>query len=216
MATAIVDDLVAACDPLANKAAAGRAVYQLNSNLWAGSSNWNVDVVFGPPPEPVAVAAGMRIARANPAAVHIAIEIKAVMTEHRKAVKNRKRDLEAHHEHVHNYDAQTVAAGLMLINASPSFMSPLRQTRTIHGTEARMQVLLQHCVNEMRNVTESGGELGAGLDAKGVIVVNFDNINLRSSGYFTQRPAPQPGDSLHYDSFIRRLCQAYVRRFPMA
>jgi len=37
------------------------------------------------------------IAEAPPSTIHIAIEIKGVMTEHHKAVKNRKRDFEAHH-----------------------------------------------------------------------------------------------------------------------
>lgn len=55
----------------------------------------------------------------------MAFEFKTVMTEHRKAIKNRKRDLEAHHEYVHNYNAQTIAGGVMVINASPTFRSPL-------------------------------------------------------------------------------------------
>jgi hypothetical protein len=63
--------------------------------------------------------------RATPSTVRIAVEAKAVMTEHRKAIKNRKRDLEAHHAHVHDYDASAIAAGLVAINASATFQSPL-------------------------------------------------------------------------------------------
>ena len=51
----------------------------------------------------------------------LAIELKAVMTEHRKAIKNRKRDLEAHHEQIHNYDSRAIAGGVMLFNIAERF-----------------------------------------------------------------------------------------------
>jgi hypothetical protein len=46
-----------------------------------------------------------------------------------------------------------------------------------------------------------------------VLVVDFDNVNLSAARYFSVPPAPQPGDPLHYDSFIQRLCQEYKTRF---
>ena len=52
--------------------------------------------------------------------------------EHRKAVKNRKRDLEAHHEHTHNYSRRTIAGGVIVVNAAPTFKSPLRREPTRH------------------------------------------------------------------------------------
>jgi hypothetical protein len=57
--------------------------------------------------------------------IEVAIEIKSIMTEHHNA-KNRKRDLEAHHEHVHNYSNRAIACGVFVINAATSFQSPLR------------------------------------------------------------------------------------------
>lgn len=209
LAAAVVGDLVAACPPIAREAAEGRLVYALNMDLRFRTATWNVDLVLGTPATPANVAEAA-IAKATPATVRLAIEIKGVMTQHRNAVKNRKRDFEAHHEHVHNYNKRAIGAGIMVVNASPTFQSPLRSQLTQHRAAAR---LVEHCITEMRNVTESGGGSDYGMDAKSVVVVDFDNIQLQAARYVSGAPAPQPGDPLHYDSFIQRLCQAYAERF---
>jgi hypothetical protein len=198
LSAAIVQDLLKACPVLAAQAEQGTIVYDLNKDLRFGTSTWNLDLVLGTPGAPVS-APDAGIAKVTPATVRIALETKGVMTEHRKAVKNRKRDFEAHHEHVHNYSRRTIAAGVMVINASTSFASPLRLRPTTHGTRPRMSSLIEHCINEMRNVTESGGASTYGMDAKAVLVVDFDNVDWPAAQYVTQVPAPLPGDPLHYE-----------------
>jgi hypothetical protein len=214
VSSAIVADLLHRCATISSEAAAGRLVYDLNMHLRFGASTWNVDLVLGPPAEPVSMTAG-GIVRSTPATVRIAIEIKGVMTEHRKAVKNRKRDFEAHHEHVHNYNRRAVAGGVMVVNAALRFSSQLRGSPIAHGQgdSARVARLVEHCVTEMRNVTQSGGVSDYGMDAKTAIVVDFDNIDLASARFVPASPAPQPGDPLHYDSFIQGLCERYEERF---
>ena len=209
LSAAIVQDLIERCHDIANESAAGRLVYDLNMDLRFRTSTWNVDLVIGTPAEPVVVE-GVPIVGAVPATVRIAIEIKGVMTEHRKAVKNRKRDFEAHHEHVHNYNRHAIAGAVMVINGSERFKSPLRAETTRHHDPLR---LVEHCITEMRNVTESGGGTPYGMDAKSVLVVEFDNVDNGSARYLTSAPAPRPGDPLHYDSFIQRICDEYSERF---
>ena len=167
---------------------------------------------MGTPAKPVDTA-GAPIVRATPSTVRIAIEIKGVMTEHRKAVKNRKRDFEAHHEHVHNYNRRTIAGGVMVVNAASTFASPLRREPTLHGTPQAVSRLVEHCVTEMRNVTESGGGSAYGIDAKCAMVVDFDNVDWKAGRYVSTPPAPQAGDPLHYDSFMQKLCEEYGARF---
>lgn len=212
LCSAIVHDLISACPLIARLAGRGELVYALNMDLKFQTAVWNVDLVLGTPPAQ-AETRGAPIARVTPATVQIAIEVKGVMTEHRKAVKNRKRDFEAHHEHVHNYSRDAIAGAFMVINAASHFQSPLRAEPTVHGTPARVAALVAHCVNEMRNVTETGGGSGYGVDAKGVLVVEFDNMEWSAARYLGRAPAPGPGDPLHYDSFIQRLCAEYTRRF---
>lgn len=211
LARAIVADLTANCPVMARRAAVGGLVYALNFDLTYRTSTWNVDLVLGTPPPGTTPPADTAIKEMNPSTVQIAIEIKSVMTEHRKAVKNRKRDLEAHHEHTHNYSTDALAGGVLVVNASPTFHSPLRPEATEHKKPLS---LVTHCVNEMRHVTMRGEPRGRGLDANTVLVVSMDNINPATTTFRDRPPAPAVGDPLHYDSFIQRLCNNYRTRFP--
>ena len=210
LARVIAGDLIATCPPMAERAAAGGLVYSLNFDLRYRTSTWNVDLVLDTPPPDTTPPTDAPILEMNPSTVQIAVEIKSVMTEHRKAVKNRKRDLEAHHEHTHNYSADTIAGGVLVVNASPTFKSPLRPEPTEHKKPLS---LVTHCVNEMRHITMRGGPDGHGLDANTVLVVSMDNITPETTAFRDSQPAPTVGDPLHYDSFIQRLCNDYRTRF---
>jgi len=211
LAEALVADLLGCCPAMAEKARRGLLVYDLNFTIKAGTSDWNVDLVIGAPPPPVQPTEKAEpIGRAAPSSVEVAIEIKSVMTEHRKAIKNRKRDLEAHHEHVHRYNNQTIAAGVLVVNQAATFKSPLRGEVTQHKNPA---VLVEHCVLQMRSITSRSGLQGEGLEAKAVIVVEMDNQDYGATRYVTRPPAPSIGDPLHYDAFIQSLCSLYNQRF---
>lgn len=209
----IVDELLAYCPQLAEQAAAGKIVYDINFDLISGTVKRNVDLVVGAAPLGMGAApltSPRKIIKAKPSTVHISIEIKAVMTEHRKAVKNRMHDFDAHHAHAHQYNKKTIAGGVLVLNASPTFQSPLRDDLTVHKNPEK---LIQHCISEMRSVLSSDGIGAPGLDAKAIMVVNCDNVNLRKAKYETGRLAPTMGDPLHFDSFINTICELYKVRF---
>lgn len=212
LAEAIVTDLLAACAPLAAAASAGKIVWETNFDLTYGTATWNTDLALGEPPTGSAAPEDQPIRKTAPSSVHIATEIKGVMTEHRKAVKNRKRDIESHHQHVHNYNSNTIAGGVMVMNIAERFKSPLRAEDdiTIHRNPEK---LVEHCMAEARAISVRGGPTGSGLDAKCVIVVNDDNIELAAAQYHEAPPAPQVGDPMHYDAFIQRLCAEWSDRF---
>lgn len=213
LAELIVRDLLSFCEPMREKARQGKLVYALNQTLITGTATWNVDLVLGEPPPGLKVDLGdERIARSIPSTAQIAVEIKSVMTEHRKAVKNRKRDFEAHHDHVHRYNPRAIAGGLLVINGASTFKSPLRvdPEPTRHKDPAS---LVEHCVREFRAVSFRGGETGPGLEAKGVLVVDFDNVDLEGGRYMSRGAAPAVGDPLHYDHFLQTICRHYETRF---
>lgn len=212
LAEAIVIDLLAACKGLSAAATAGNVVWKSNFNLIYGSSTWKSDLVIGAPPPGTLPPSDEAILEAPPSSVQIAIEIKGVMTEHRKAIKNRKRDLESHHAHVHNYDANTIAGGVLVLNIAERFSSPLRRPGdiTIHKDP---KALIKHCMAEAQAISVRSGMSDVGLDAKSVIVVNDDNIDYASASYYESPPAPQIGDPMHYDAFIQRLCTEWTSRF---
>jgi len=213
LALCIARDLAEACPALRGRARSGEVCYDLNFDLHVRTSTWNVDLVIGrageqSPPE------NQPISRGRPTSVEIAVEIKSVMTEHRKAVKNRKRYLEAHHDHVHHYDAHAIAGGVFVVNQALTFHSPLKRTRTMHARDRQdMTALVLHCLSEMRNISERADVSGYGLEAKCFIVVEMDNENLAQTTFVERPPAPLRGDPLNYDSFIQRLCTLYERRF---
>lgn len=212
LAEAVVADLVNSCAKFADAAAAGEVTYDLNFNLEHGAVTWNVDLVLGTPPPGYLPSGTRSIDRVTPATVQIAIELKGVMTEHRKNIKNRKRDLESHHLHVHNYDDQAIAGAILVLNASDTFLSPLRRNGqvTVHRNLDRT---LAHCVREVQGITTRSGAHGPGLDAKALLVVEHDNQNLQATRFETAPPAPQTGSSIHYDTFIQRLCSRWRERF---
>lgn len=211
LAEAIVADLLACCPAMADQARMGLLVYDLNFTINAGTSDWNVDLVLGaPPPGFRPPEKAVAVCRTLPSTVQVAVEIKSVMTEHRKAIKNRKRDLEAHHEHVHRYNNLAIAAGVLVVNQSATFKSPLRAGVTQHKDP---RALVEHCVRQVRAITSRPGTQGEGLEAKAVIVVEMDNQNYTATRYVTHPPAPPVGDPLHYDAFLQSLCSLYAQRF---
>lgn len=212
LAEAIVADLIAACNPLAEAARNGRVVWAMNFNLSYGTATWNTDLVIGASPPGTAPPQGEPIRRTAPSSVQIAVEIKGVMTEHRKAIKNRKRDIESHHTHVHNYDPNAIAGGVIVLNIADRFRSPLRAESDITA-HREPKALIEHCMAEAKAISVRGGPTGHGLDAKCAIVVDDDNIDLVATKYFESPPAPQVGDPMHYDAFIQRLCAEWSGRF---
>jgi hypothetical protein len=212
LALAVLDDLISSCPAIAAQGAAGALVYQLNMKLRFGASDWNVDFVLGQPGTPTAPPDG-RIATQTPSFVRLALEIKSVMGSHRNAIQNRKRDFEAHHEHVHNYNRRSVAAGLLVLNANSRFESSVRTSPVRPSAPEVHARTLDFCVHQMRSVTSSGGANHYGMDAKGLILLNLLNKSGAGTTYVVAAPAPQPGDPLHYDSFIRKLCEEYTARF---
>ena len=206
----VVKGLLEVSPAIARLAGAGKLVYDLNFTLRAGTADWNVDLVLGTPPSGLHAPTPIPISRTQPARVQIAVENKAVMTEHHKAVKNRKRDFEAHHDHVHRYDDAAIAGGLLLVNSASRFKSPLRDEMTVHHEP---KALVEHCVTQMRAVSRRTGRGTSGLDASCMLVVDYENVPGSIAEYTLKPPAPQVGDPLHFDSFLAAIARQYEDRF---
>lgn len=208
-----LDDLLSICPRLAEIARTGRISYQLNRRVRVGTSEWNVDLVLGPPAEAGSMPShGEKILRAQPATFHLACEAKSIMTEHRKAQRNRQRDLDALHQFMHRYDQNTIVAAVTVVNVAEKFRSPLRRAVTTHNDPV---VLVRSAVDLLSTLPlRSQPGNGPGLEANSVIVIEYDNSTRPMlSRVCTAPPAPQPGDPLHWNSFIRRICDIYLQRW---
>ena len=163
---------------------------------------------FSPPLTPQAVA------RYHPATIRLAVETKAIMTEHGKARRNRQRDLDSFHQFVHRVDSNIIAGALTVVNIAERFRSPLRALDVV-SVHRNIKELVEETLTLLRVLPLRSGPTGeAGLEANGAIVVDHDNVELAQSRITTGPPAPQVGDPLHYDAFIQRLCDQYTRRWP--
>lgn len=207
---AIVVALVERSPLLADLAARKAIVYRHNHDVAYGHATWNTDLAIGPPADVAVVGdvGPLGMAIGTPVATRLAVEAKSVMTEHRKAIKNRKRDLEAHHAHVHDYDATAIAGGIVVINSSPTFRSPLRPELTEHRNVGS---LVEHCIGEINSITMAGGGHPVGLDAKCAVVVSMDNVTFATTQY--DASVPVVGSPIYWDAFIDRMAQLYQQRF---
>ncbi len=193
-------------------AAKSKLVYSVNRKVIIGSSEWNIDLVLGPPPagfnqEPSERGINLR----PPVTIRIAIEAKTVMTEHGKARRNRQRDLDSFHQFVHRYDPDAITAGLTVVNIAERFKSPLRPKISIHRNVTRLAqetLALLRALPSRSAVTDT-----TGLEANGAFVVEHDNIELKKTRLVTAAPAPQIGDPIHYETFLRRICDRYIQRW---
>ncbi len=207
----VLHDLLERCPLLKEHAEAGEVVYSLNHTLHAGPIQWNVDLVIGPPAVIGSYSEPLDgILQEVPATVRIACEMKSLMTEHWKARKNRLRDFDSLHTYVHRVESRAIAAAMLTINIADRFRSPLRSEKTEHHDIRR---IVKETVGMFKALPVRSGIQGEGLEANGILVVDFDNIEIRKGRIWSKAPAPQPGDPLHYDSFIRQICNRYVERW---
>jgi hypothetical protein len=150
-------------------------------------------------------------------AVLVALEAKATMTAHIKALPRLYDELNSSHLCVHGASAQALAIGYVQVNLTTEFASsvmnnfpltdyPLRMTRH-HQPKDTLRVLAK-----VAELPRRDGTTGTGFDGIGVTVLDFVNrggpVNLME-----EPPAPQPGEPFHYASMIVRMANEYDSRF---
>jgi hypothetical protein len=142
----------------------------------------------------------------------MACEAKSIMTEHRKAQRNRQRDLDALHQFMHRYDQSTIVAAITVVNIASEFKSPLRSAPTRHRNPVG---LARAAIELLRTVPiRSQPANGPGLEGSAVIVINYNNSGKTVISEVVEKPpAPQTGDPLHWNSLIHRLCDLYIQRW---
>ena len=106
-----------------------------------------------------------------------------------------------------------IAAGITVVNASKTFVSPLRQSSgketyvTVHNQPHVTAKMVKH-LRGLRT-RETTGDVG--FDLYTTIVVDCDNVGKAS--LVTGAPAPQPGEVDDYEGFVRRFVRFYGERF---
>lgn len=239
-------DLMQSCEPFRRHASQGRIVFGVNHRLvdFSTQKRKNLDLVVSTPgegqvksPRNMASLADhynlklthhQRAALADLPAllegptgqVLIALEAKAAMTAHIKALPRLFDELNSSHQIVHGHSAHAISAGFVMINAAPSFASTssnegsVSESTVRYNTHALPKDVLRtmEAIQRIPRRTKPGE---SGYDALGVVVVEAENSPIAHAPWrvSTAPPAPQPGDSFHYDDMLARLCHEYGQRF---
>jgi hypothetical protein len=206
----VLRDLNANCPTLSALASRGAIVYQTNYTVNEGTpSKWTIDLVLGPRKGGLDLE-GAYIARDDPLEVWIAIDAKAIMTEHGKARRNRQRDLNSMAEILHRMDPTPIIGAYVAINMAAEFRSPLRKANTRHRNIERIVAETIPLMTEILQDEESGHP---GLDAIGVTILDYSNAPGSQCRVIEAQPAPDRNRPLYYDNFIARLCEKFTARF---
>lgn len=211
-----IDDLLYGSELLREAAQAGNVVYQEDYEVGEGGLSWNTDLVLGPPSNGVQqpLDENREIARGDPEEIWVAVDAKSVMTEHQKARRNRQRDINSFADIIHHHHTRAITAGVILINIADRFDSPTRDPDDI--TDHRnVERVVEEILEMFRDINRAEGEISSNLDGAGCVVV--EHTNLLNDGHetrlVTEPPAPQPGDKVHYRTFLDIIRETLESRF---
>jgi len=148
--------------------------------------------------------------------VLVALEAKACMTAHQKALPRLYDELNSSHQTIHGSHDLAIAAGFVMVNAARKFLSPGRNERNhvsdekwnVHDQPKSVNITMDK-VKQLPRRSKAGTE---GYDALSIVVVDCPNDGSKVE-LVSAHPAPQAGEVYHYTSMIDRLRGLYDTRF---
>ena len=154
--------------------------------------------------------------RAPVGSVLMALEAKACMTAHQRALPRLYDELNSSHLTVHGSNDQAIAAGFAMVNIAARYLSPDRNKRSI-ASEPTWSLHDQPrdatlAIDKIRQLPKRSKPGEVGYDAIAILIVDCANDGSAVE-VVTGSPAPQPGDIYHYASMIDRLAHTYATRF---
>lgn len=150
--------------------------------------------------------------------VLVAVEAKAAMTAFAKALPRLKDELTGSHNTVHGDNDYAIAAGIVLVNAAPTFISSdmnkfplgvMPECVSRHNQPRDAQLI----VSGLRDLQRRARVGDAGFDGLGVVVVSCANDGSPVTVVTSTPPSPPATDDFDYSRFVSRLAQLYVARF---
>ena len=194
----VLDDLRQHCPAIANHLRTGQITPTKNADVLTRVASRNVDLVLAE--------------KAPAAEVRAAVENKTIMTAHGKARKNRYGDIIAYSNHIHNHNRECIAAAIVVVNCSPAYANPDAFAKGIVRPRFNKLRVVAATLKNFANIPlrTNSDEPNDQPEAIAVFVVDDGE---KPPKLVTGELAPQPGDPVHYDSFLARICDLYGRRF---
>ena len=214
LCTEILRDLIHACRVLRLQAKRAEIVYGINVRFTSPLTHRSktLDLALGPGTRE-ALPGAIGIAKGTISDVLCSCEAKSVMTEHGKSKPRVYDELSSSHEIVHQWRQDAIAAGITVVNIAETFVSPLRQnsSESLVISRHKQPEAARSMIEHLRGLAIRDTVAQVGFDAYATIVVNCDNQH--EVRLFTEPPAPRPGDSDNYETFLDRVSRLYTERF---
>lgn len=150
--------------------------------------------------------------------VIVATEAKAAMTAFLKARPRLKDELTSSHQTIHGDNQHAIAAGLVLVNGSSTFVSPdmnkhdLRRTAAVVSNH-RQPGDAEKVIAGLRDLQRRATVADSGFDGLGVVVIDCPNDGSPITQITRHPPAPAAADDFEYSRFVHRIAQLYTMRF---
>jgi hypothetical protein len=156
------------------------------------------------------------LVRAPVGSVIMALEAKACMTAHQRALPRLYDELNSSHLTVHGASEQAIAVGFSMVNVAERYLSPdlnkkNRPTEPVWSQHKQPRDA-QLAIDKIRQLPRRSKVDDRGYDALSIIVVDMPNDGAPVQ-LVQKPPAPQQGDIYHYDTMIARLSGIYATRF---
>lgn len=154
--------------------------------------------------------------RASVSNVLVALEAKACMTEHVKALPRLHDELSSSHQTIHGDTGGAIAAGYVLINCAEIFVSPDRNRQKIRKGKTAINVHKQPMVatrtlDAMMKLPRRSNDQEVGFDALGISMIRCANDG--SEVIIDENANSEIPSIVTYDSFVQRLAHLYATKF---
>jgi len=220
----VMDDLIASCRAIRDDALAGEVCYEINHKIFRPNAKpKTLDLVIGQPGTPLgAHSMGIQRGKVVTPGARIILEAKACMTCHSKALPRLHDELSAAMRTSVACTPRAIMCGLVVVNASQSFISTENQNS---GPATDAAALKRNAHNQPKDVTKVIEQLQSilpirkdiseeGFDCLTFIVVDHDNeVPKPSVKLISSSPAPPAESPRHYDAFLVDICNKYRERF---
>ena len=148
--------------------------------------------------------------------VLMALEAKACMTAHQRALPRLYDELNSSHLTVHGSSQQAIAAAFVMVNLASDYLSPdlnkSNRSTLPEWSRHNQPRDAQLAVDKVLQIPRRTRMDDTGYDALAIVIVECANDG--SPVRIAQNPpAPDPGSIHHYASMIVRLAHLYATRF---
>jgi hypothetical protein len=244
---AVLFDLLRTSAALRQQAADGTVTFGINETLrdWGTNREKNLDLVLARPssepwarkrkqftfaalPERWGIALDEEqqqaldeapdIKEAEVGALLVALEAKATMTAHVRALPRLFDELTSSHSTVHGSSNNALSVGLAMVNLASEFVSSdLNKKLGPDGvpddvSSHRQPAAAERVVGKLHEIARRSRPGEEGFDALGILVIDFRNDRSPAT-LVADPPAPPAGDLYSYASTITRIAHEYDARF---